>query len=426
VGKGYSIYWPAVLLLIEFIRKHQLISGIGINYMSNRLFIFSLIASLFIGNCYGLSAAKVYDKVHKSVVLVYVLNKVRDYPKPKFVLVGQGSGVAVRHNLVATNCHVALAGEYLFIRRNRKVSKAILIAENRGQDICLLKVMDMTLLPVTIRPSDSLVLGEDVYAFGSPTGIENFLSKGILSKIEINTNSIFLYTDVTTSFGSSGGGLFDSEGRLIGITTLADKTNPNISISAAADYILQKLNLTSVLPDSTPEDKSSSKKPKDVGPTQSSTPQLLGIYGDSRVQLYLYFNDCFLLLPMRDTSGVVIGTTLWFPEKRRVLFIHPNSTKLQPILEKLKKSGKKGPLRKAHSKLLLNHLYYNVYLHPAYFPPLLLALFPKDPTMTFVEGDYLELSIYYSSTKEFKKRTVGLWGFSEALTQYNAKCLKKP
>ena len=69
--------------------------------------------------------------------------------------------------------------------------------------------------------SSELEVGQQVFAIGSPRGLEHTLTRGIISALrETKTKtSRLIQTDAAISPGSSGGGLFDQEARLIGITT---------------------------------------------------------------------------------------------------------------------------------------------------------------------------------------------------------------
>lgn len=89
---------------------------------------------------------------------------------------------------------------------------------------------DLALLSVDIKKphvyavlSSTVTQGEDVTAVGSPLGLEFLLSQGIVSKLgfqlEKDGGHLLLHTAMINS-GSSGGGLFNSKGQLIGVNTL--------------------------------------------------------------------------------------------------------------------------------------------------------------------------------------------------------------
>ena len=179
-------------------------------------------------------AESVFANVWKSIVVV----KSGD---------SQGSGVIVRPDIVATNCHV-LDDEDIAVYKhdNRRAStdtiyNAFVIKRDDYRDFCLLWVLDFSGSAAKVRRYDSLGIGEDVYAIGSPKGLDLSLSSGLISQLRQGKDRRWIQTDAAISPGSSGGGLFDSDGNLIGITTekVADENVEGIGFAIPADLILE-------------------------------------------------------------------------------------------------------------------------------------------------------------------------------------------
>ena len=134
---------------------------------------------------------------------------------------GQGSGVVVGDNEIATNCHVVADGSPIAILQpgdgeavSSKRFPARIIASSLG-DLCLLKTEGLSAPQVEIGESKSLDVGDLVYAIGNPNGIYGTLSDGVVAQVHPND----IQTTTALAGGSSGGGLFNHEGRLVGITT---------------------------------------------------------------------------------------------------------------------------------------------------------------------------------------------------------------
>ncbi|MFN0207388.1 MAG: S1C family serine protease [Planctomycetota bacterium] len=96
------------------------------------------------------------------------------------------------------------------------------------KDLAVLKVdTEMKLTPIEIGTSADLLVGQKVFAIGNPFGLDQTLTKGIISALhrEINSQvrgrniSDVIQTDAAINPGNSGGPLIDSSGRLIGVTT---------------------------------------------------------------------------------------------------------------------------------------------------------------------------------------------------------------
>ena len=142
----------------------------------------------------------------------------------------QGSGVVVGDNEVVTNCHVIDDGTpVVVLQREDGESRAVndfparIIAAS-SRDLCLLKTDGLSVPAVEIGKSKSLGVGDPAYAIGHPSRIYGTMSGGIVSQIHPNPIGVGewaggeIQTTAAISGGSSGGGLFDGEGRLVGIT----------------------------------------------------------------------------------------------------------------------------------------------------------------------------------------------------------------
>ena len=159
----------------------------------------------------------------------------------------QGSGVIVRPNMVATNCHVVDSYDRIVIYKhdNRRATtdttfNAVIRYQDEDRDFCLLNVAGLQGKPAKVRRYDTLKIGEDVYAVGSPKGLDLSLSSGIISQLRQAANNRSIQTDAAISPGSSGGGLFDSDSNFIGILTrkIADEKAEGLGFAIPADLTL--------------------------------------------------------------------------------------------------------------------------------------------------------------------------------------------
>lgn len=128
-----------------------------------------------------------------------------------------GSAVAVTDSVLATSCHIGGAAKGFKVKIAGKYYKSKLIYANTKHDLCLLTVDQQRFKPVNMLPSTEVNIGEDVYAIGNPYGIEKSIARGIISNKRHVDGAWVLQSDVTLEAGSSGGGLFNTEGKLIGI-----------------------------------------------------------------------------------------------------------------------------------------------------------------------------------------------------------------
>jgi serine protease Do len=148
-----------------------------------------------------------------------------------------GSGVVVdTTGYIVTNAHVVRgasrinvevpvvpAGQSLLARRSRVVP-ARLVGLDGETDIAVLKIESSGLRALPFGDSDALKSGQMVLAFGSPMGLQNSVSLGIVSavarQLEPESPMVYVQTDASINPGNSGGPLVDAKGRLIGVNTL--------------------------------------------------------------------------------------------------------------------------------------------------------------------------------------------------------------
>ncbi|WP_423905714.1 trypsin-like peptidase domain-containing protein [Candidatus Spongiihabitans sp.] len=182
------------------------------------------------------SAANIFEKVWQSVVVVYNGN-------------GHGSGVVIQPNVVATNCHVVNQGSSIVVHKsvNRRADRnsvfhAAMRHVDQERDICLLNVNGLQGIPATVRRYNTIRVGERVYALGAPYGYNLSISEGIVSQLRTDSNNSWIQTDAAISPGSSGGGLFDGDGNLIGIMTvkISDESVEGIGFAIPADLVLRQ------------------------------------------------------------------------------------------------------------------------------------------------------------------------------------------
>ena len=152
-----------------------------------------------------------------------------------------GSAVVVGPGSLVTNCHVLAQASRVAVTRENVSYGASLEYPDPERDLCMLKVRNFTAPAVTVGGIDNLKVGSRVYAIGSPRGLEQTISDGLLSGVRRSSDGDFTALQVTVpiSKGSSGGGLFDAYGRLIGITTFQLRDGQNINFALPATWIAE-------------------------------------------------------------------------------------------------------------------------------------------------------------------------------------------
>ncbi len=150
-----------------------------------------------------------------------------------------GSGVVVAPGLVATNAHViGEPGSSLRATVSAGTGRWTVtgLQVDPEQDLCLLRVPGLLLPPVPVCP-DPPSVGATIFAAGFPGGHGPKVSFGRIRAVWHYRTRLLLQVDVETHPGSSGGGLFDQQGRLIGLTTFTEGGSPRMTFALDAESI---------------------------------------------------------------------------------------------------------------------------------------------------------------------------------------------
>lgn len=133
---------------------------------------------------------------------------------------GTGSGVVIKENHVATDCHVFADSKGVNVVKNFKKYVPISVYADWRRDLCILKFDDLPLPPVTMKDSEKLKYEDKVFALTFPNDSPIPLpSYGKIKGLHPFEDSNIIRTSAAFTVGSSGGALFDLNFNLIGITT---------------------------------------------------------------------------------------------------------------------------------------------------------------------------------------------------------------
>ncbi len=162
---------------------------------------------------------------------------------PKGEVLGTGSGIMVgKEGYILTNHHVASGGRYYSVRieDDETIYKTDeVIKYNSVLDLSVIRI-DRRLSPIPIyQGGKALVRGQKVVAIGSPLGLFNSVSDGIISGFRVVDNVDMIQFTAPTSHGSSGGALLNMYGEVIGISTAGFDNAQNINLAVGYEAISQ-------------------------------------------------------------------------------------------------------------------------------------------------------------------------------------------
>ena len=143
--------------------------------------------------------------------------------KPQEAERGVGSGFIIESNgLILTNAHVVEGATTIYVTlTDKREFKAKLLGMDKRTDVAVVKIEARDLPKLPLGDSSRVRVGEWVLAIGSPFGLENTVTAGIVSAKSRDTGDYlpFIQTDVAVNPGNSGGPLLNTAGQVIGINS---------------------------------------------------------------------------------------------------------------------------------------------------------------------------------------------------------------
>ena len=147
---------------------------------------------------------------------------------------GQGTAVATSPTILLTNCHVVGRYNEVQIMENGRGYKAVLIHDDYSKDKCFIRSLELEVRPVAnVKSFGTIRKGEQAYSIGAPLGYNRSFGKGVVFQGQKRSGNRWVLATTPVDHGSSGGGLFDTKGNLIGITTQKTTINNKFAYSAS-------------------------------------------------------------------------------------------------------------------------------------------------------------------------------------------------
>jgi hypothetical protein len=179
-------------------------------------------------------------------VVLIVVNDANGKP----VLEGSGFLVSPDGRIV-TNHHVIANSSSATVKLNNGAFFPVegIIADDPEHDLALIKVPGKNLPFLSLEDSDSLTAGQHVLAIGSPLGLENSVSDGIVSGFRKDADGKnWIQTTAPASHGNSGGPLLAMNGKVAGVLTWKAGEGENLNFAAPSKMIMPLMANSAVQP----------------------------------------------------------------------------------------------------------------------------------------------------------------------------------
>jgi S1-C subfamily serine protease len=184
------------------------------------------------------SAGRVYLRNSPAIVTISTSN-------------GFGSGVLIHPaGVIVTNLHVVKGSSRATVKlaTGDTYEEVAVVDFDARKDLVLLKVKAFDLPSAELGDSDALAVGDAVFGIGAPQGLELTLSEGIVSGLRDSGDGYKLVqTTAAMSQGSSGGGLFDANGRLVGVTSFRMSGGEGLNFAIPINYAKGMLATTATI-----------------------------------------------------------------------------------------------------------------------------------------------------------------------------------
>ena len=190
------------------------------------------------------TVSQVVKSTVDSVVLIVVSDETS---KP----VAEGSGfIASPDGKIVTNHHVIAGAHSAVVKLNNGAFFPVegILADDSEHDIAIIKVSARNLPSLILADSDTLSVGDHVVAIGSPLGLENSVSDGIISGFREDLKRSWIQTTAPASHGNSGGPLLTMDEKVAGIVSWKAAEGENLNFAVPSKMIAALLANTTVRP----------------------------------------------------------------------------------------------------------------------------------------------------------------------------------
>jgi S1-C subfamily serine protease len=151
-------------------------------------------------------------------------------------LTGTGSAVAIGASTIITNCHVLVGGVRAELHIGGQRMATQLQVADQELDLCRMQVAG-TLRPVPLGSVSDVHNNLPVFAIGAPGGGPVIITEGVVTTLHGIRAGNVIQTTAAVSPGSSGGGLFTANGKLVGIVTFQQRGPEQRNYAIPVDWI---------------------------------------------------------------------------------------------------------------------------------------------------------------------------------------------
>ncbi len=154
---------------------------------------------------------------------------------------GAGSGFfATPGCLAVTNAHVVVKARTIFLKTASSPTQSFtaqLVAKDEGRDLALLRTNAPFCTALPLEDSNRAIVGQEVYAIGSPAGLSGTVTRSIISALRKMDGTEYIQLDASVNPGNSGGPLITKSGKVVGVNTFKVRGSQGLNFAVASNEI---------------------------------------------------------------------------------------------------------------------------------------------------------------------------------------------
>jgi hypothetical protein len=230
-GTGCKQLWPTLSNKLLGDQRNHVMKRTRTRWQ--RLLCGALLALVGATSAHAQTAQEIAKKAFGSTVLL-VIEDANGQP------LSLGSGFFVRDGEIASNLHVvkgAARGYAKLVGQKTKHDIQGITAVDPERDLVVLKISAAGAPALSLGSSDTVQVGESIYAVGNPQGLEGTFSQGIVSSIrEVGTDKLLQIT-APISPGSSGGPVLNGKAEVVGVSVATFRGGQNLNFAIPSSYL---------------------------------------------------------------------------------------------------------------------------------------------------------------------------------------------
>ena len=180
-------------------------------------------------DAHALSSQEIYRQAERQVFVLEVLNE-------QGAIFSYLSAVLLEPDTVATQCDSVQGAASLRLRQGAEIYPARIAHKDSARNLCLLHAPGAGTSSAKLR-DDVPAAGAQVYAVSNALGLGVSIAEGVVAGVRAIQGESFIQHSAAIAPGSEGGGLFDAEGKLVGLISYRQRDGQNVNFAFPAKWL---------------------------------------------------------------------------------------------------------------------------------------------------------------------------------------------